>query len=54
MDEEAYVKLAEEAIAEAEGRSMNNSLESFYRGLQTMMQTLQARIDIASSEGVKL
>ena len=54
MDEDDYVELAEEAISTAENRSSDDSIESFYRGLRTMIQTLQMRMECASGDGVDL
>ncbi len=54
MNEEAYAKLAEQAIEAAERRSRGDSIESFYRGLLTMIQTVKDRMDCAEADGVDL
>ena len=54
MKEDDYTELAERAISRAEGRSRDDSIESFYRGLKSMIQTIQERLECASSDGVDL
>lgn len=54
MNEDDYSELAEATISKAETRSRSDSIESFYRGLRTMIQTIQERMECASADGVDL
>jgi len=51
MDDE-FGDIAEKAIEKAE--RVKGSIEDFYRGLRTMIQTLESRMECASADGVDL
>lgn len=54
MNEDDYEAIANTAIGEAERESRSDSIESFYRGLRTIIQTVQERMECASADGVDL
>ena len=54
MSEDDYVELMNDAISEAEKRSMEDSIEDFYRGLLAMREMLNDRLACANGDGVQL
>ena len=50
--EERFEAMGEDAIQKAE--TLDCSIEDFYRGLKTLIGTLQNRLDMAAEEGVEL